>query len=59
MYFESSKKTYYRFPSANSVHQMDSKNYFPDKPYASGENIRREEHSDHFAGDMEMFMLIK
>ncbi|MFT4145137.1 MAG: hypothetical protein QM644_11840 [Mobilitalea sp.] len=42
MYFEPSKKSYYRFPSINSVHQMDSRNYFPEKPYASGENNARE-----------------
>lgn len=38
MYFEPSKKTYYRFPSTESIKDFDSKNYFPDKPYASGEN---------------------
>lgn len=40
MIYEPAKKTYYRFPSSNSIHQMDSKYYFPDKPYASGENAR-------------------
>lgn len=40
MYFEPSKKTYYRFPSSNSIQEMDLKYYFPDKPYANGENIR-------------------
>lgn len=40
MYFDPSKKNYYRFPSSNSIHEMDLKYYFPDKPYASGENIR-------------------
>lgn len=45
MYFEPSKKSYYRFPSINSVHQMDSRNYFPEKPYASGENNSRESRS--------------
>ncbi|MDF2845384.1 MAG: hypothetical protein K0R00_3810 [Herbinix sp.] len=46
MYFEPSKKSYYRFPSINSVHQMDSRNYFPEKPYASGENNAREVRSN-------------
>ena len=40
MYFEPSKKNYYRFPSSNSVHEMDMRFYFPEKPYANGENIR-------------------
>lgn len=38
MYFDASKKNYYRFPSINSVNQMDSKYYFPERPYSSGEN---------------------
>ncbi len=42
MYFEADKKTYYRFPSINSIHEMDLKYYFPEKPYASGESIRYE-----------------
>lgn len=41
MYFEpSSKKTYYRFPSTSSINDLDLKNYFPDKPHASGEDSR-------------------
>lgn len=40
MYFEPSKKTYYRFPSSNSIQKMDQKFYFPEKPYENGENIR-------------------
>jgi hypothetical protein len=32
MYFEQSKKTYYRFPSTNSVNDLDSRYYFPEKP---------------------------
>lgn len=59
MYFEPSKKNYYRFPSVNSVHEMDSRNYFPDKAYASGDNIRLEAKTDHSTGDSDMFMLIK
>ena len=38
MYFEPVKKTYYRFPSANSVQNYDAKHYYPEQPYASGEN---------------------
>ncbi|MDF2537692.1 MAG: hypothetical protein K0S76_713 [Herbinix sp.] len=32
MYFEPSKKTYYRFPSTNSINDLDSRYYFPEKP---------------------------
>lgn len=32
MYFEPAKKTYYRFPSANSINKMDNRMYFPEKP---------------------------
>ena len=32
MYFESPKKTYYRFPSTKSVAKMDKQMYFPEKP---------------------------
>lgn len=32
MYFEQSKKTYYRFPSTKSVAKMDKQMYFPEKP---------------------------
>jgi hypothetical protein len=32
MYFEPSKKIYYRFPSTNSINDLDSRYYFPEKP---------------------------
>lgn len=32
MYFEPAKKTYYRFPSANSITKMDNRMYFAEKP---------------------------
>lgn len=32
MYFEPSKKTYYRFPSTRSVYELDNRMYFPTKP---------------------------
>ncbi|HWT75729.1 MAG TPA: hypothetical protein VN258_13570 [Mobilitalea sp.] len=59
MYFEPSRKTYYRFPSVNSIHEMDSKYYFPDKPYASGENIRQEARTSQASADSESFVLFK
>ncbi len=40
MYFEPTKKTYYRFPSLTSVSEYDSKHYYPEKPHASGEDMR-------------------
>lgn len=49
MYFEPSKKNYYRFPSSTSIQELDKKYYFPDKPYASGEITRmtaKEEQAD-------------
>jgi hypothetical protein len=59
MYFEPSKKTYYRFPSTNSIHEMDSKYYFPDKPYASGENIRQEAEADRHYERSDTFLVTK
>jgi len=46
MYFEATRKNYYRFPSASSVNEMDAKYFFPDKPYSSGE-------SSHFDSKVE------
>jgi hypothetical protein len=31
MYFEPSKKTYYRFPSTNNISNLDSRYFFPEK----------------------------
>lgn len=42
MYFEPAKRTYYRFPSANSIHDFDSRYYFPEKTHAAGEDSRYE-----------------
>jgi hypothetical protein len=38
MYFDPDKKTYYRFPSHDSVQNFDARYYFPEKPYATGES---------------------
>ncbi len=40
MYYESARKTYYRFPSLSSIQDFDKHHYYPDKPYSSGENLR-------------------
>ncbi len=59
MYFEASKKTYYRFPSQNSVNEMDSKYYFPDRPYTSGENTRLEGRPANSVTERSRFAVIK
>lgn len=53
MYFEPSRKTYYRFPSNNSINDFDSRYYFPDKPYSSGEDTRYENKSLNAVSDRE------
>lgn len=40
MLYEPYRKTYYRFPSARGITELDSKLYFPDKPSFSEEDIR-------------------
>lgn len=59
MLFDSSKKNYYRFPSLSSIHEMDSRYYFPDKPYSNGENIRQDPKPDKFTNDEEMYTVFK
>jgi hypothetical protein len=44
MYFEPTKKTYYRFPSLTSIHDFDSKHYYPDKPHTTGDDTRYHNH---------------
>ena len=57
MYFNASKKNYYRFPSKDSVNEMDSKYYFPDKPYASGDNTRMTGNADNPASERGRFVI--
>ena len=59
MYFESTKKNYYRFPSINSFNEMDSKYYFPEKPYASGENSRLEASANASVSEQKSYMAVK
>ena len=40
MLYEPTRKTYYRFPSSQSIANMDSKHYFPEKPLHTVENTR-------------------
>lgn len=42
MYFEPSKKTCYRFPSAQSITKLDNRMYFPEKPSYADEDTRFE-----------------
>ncbi len=49
MYFEPTKKTYYRFPSISSINDLDSKYYFPEKTYVSGENTHFDTKSQDYA----------
>lgn len=34
MYFEPTKKTYYRFPSSSSTQDFETRYYYPDQPKA-------------------------
>lgn len=49
MYFESSKKNYYRFPSLNSIQDLDSRYYFPEKTKLSEEDAHFKSHMDDSA----------
>lgn len=55
MYFEPTKKTYYRFPSTNSIQELDSKYYFPDKPSHSEINTRFDTPFSNHISDRDSF----
>ena len=38
MYFEASKKNYYRFPSENSIKDYDELPYYPNIPLITADN---------------------
>ena len=59
MYFEPVKKTYYRFPSRTGIQNFDEKHYFPDKPYASGENTRFQESASNGVNSEASYATIK
>ncbi len=40
MLYEPSRKTYYRFPSSQSISELDSRRYFPEKPLHAREDAR-------------------
>lgn len=42
MYFEPSKKTYYRFPSTKSIIELDNRMYFPEKPQYATDDLRHD-----------------
>ncbi|MBP1755756.1 MAG: hypothetical protein H6Q59_2154 [Firmicutes bacterium] len=48
MYFEPTRKNYYRFPSFSSVQNFDERHYYPDQSYASGEDLRYTSHNTEY-----------
>jgi len=42
MRFEPYKKTYYRFPSTQSVAKMDKQMYFPEKPAHATDSLNND-----------------
>ena len=59
MYFEPSKKTYYRFPSATSIHDMDQRYYFPEKNSYSGEenNLHENQYKNYVSKEESFYDL--
>jgi len=47
MYFEPTKRTYYRFPSNTSIQDFNTRYYYPDQPQA-GDDIRHEGNSTNY-----------
>lgn len=54
MYFEPTRKSYYRFPSYSSVQDFDEHHYYPDKPYASGEDLRYSSRASDYDSNPDM-----
>lgn len=42
MYFEPSKKTYYRFPSLSNITDLDMRFYYPDKSEPSDDDMMKD-----------------
>ncbi len=55
MYFEPSRKTYYRFPSNQSITELDSRRYFPEKPSHLAEDIRNHAPYDNHVTEREIY----
>lgn len=55
MYFEPSKKTYYRFPSARSVTKLDNRMYFPEKPTYTKDNSIYQNTANAFIQEKEQY----
>lgn len=53
MYFEPSKKTYYRFPSSKSVARMDQQMYFPEKPAHANHDLHHDHPSNSYMPEKE------
>lgn len=58
MYFEPIKKSYYRFPSTNSIHDFDSRYYFPEKSSHTEVDTRFEAQFSNHISDRETYSKI-
>ncbi len=56
MYFKPTQKTYYRFPSLNSINDLDSRYYFPDRTHATGESSRFENKSENYVSEHDNYI---
>ncbi len=53
MYFEPDQKNYYRFPSNNTINNLDLRYYFPDKKHTSEENAGFEDNAADYISSLE------
>lgn len=53
MYYEPSKRTYYRFPSTKSVAKMDKQMYFQEKPAHATDDLHYYNTSNSFIPEKE------
>jgi hypothetical protein len=56
MYFEPTKRTYYRFPSSNSINDLDSRYYFPEKTHAVTEDTRYDAKATDYSAKHDNFI---
>ena len=55
MLYEPSRKTYYRFPSAQSISDLDSRMYFPEKSRPAGEDTRYDSQATRHVPERETY----
>ncbi len=53
MFFEPYKKTYYRFPSIDSVAKMDKRMYFPEKPSHANDKYHNDYSTESYMPEKE------